>query len=95
MNLKILNSKLRENCHEMHNRLTELASDYSWLRLSGDRISPVKHLTIENEQLSKDEVTRILNKIIDHCEENGVALVQAMKVKADQTYNNQTIRNWF
>ena len=66
-----------------------------WLSLNGDPISPVKHLTITKnatEVLSNEEVDRIFDRIITHCEEQGIAVVQSKKVPADLTYNDRSLR---
>lgn len=72
-----------------------LSGQDKWLCLNGDPISPVKHLTVSRsaaEVLSNEEVDRIFDRIITHCEEQGIAVVQSKKVPADLTYNDRSLR---
>jgi len=89
-------SQLRDNCLEMHNALDSvIAGHEKWLALNGDPISPVKHLTVTTnaaEVLSNEEVNRIFDRIITHCEDKGIAIVQSKKVPTDLTYNDRSLR---
>ena len=53
----------------MHNALTDQISSIKWLTIVGDRISPVKHLTLTRgaaERLSTEEINRIFVTGIDY-----------------------------
>jgi len=86
-------SQLRDNCHEMHNALAPLTGPL--FQLTGDRQSPIKHLMLSKaatEQLSVEEIRQLFKRIIDHCEATGIAIVRAMKVPADLTHTDRSIR---
>ena len=63
-----MKSELRDNCLEMHNALIDQMSSIKWLTIVGDRISPVKHLTLTRaaaERLSIEEINRIFDIRVD------------------------------
>ena len=64
-----MKSELRDNCLEMHNALIDQMSSIKWLTIVGDRISPVKHLTLTRgaaERLSIEEINRIFDTRVDY-----------------------------
>ena len=76
-------------------RIKHFLGHEKWLTLNGDPISPVKHLTVTTnaaEVLSNEEVNRIFDRIITHCEDKGIAIVQSKKVPTDLTYNDRSLR---
>nr|CAD7600275.1 unnamed protein product [Timema genevievae] len=50
-------------------------SSLSEFNLEGDEDSPVKHLYLKNHYNNSEEELILLNKIVDNCIENGLALV--------------------
>ena len=80
----------------MHNALAPLAGPL--LQVTGDRLSPIKHLMLTRaaaEKLSQEEIRGLFKRVIDHCELNGIALVRASKVPADLTHSDHSIRFLF
>ena len=68
---------------------------FKFMKISGHPESPLKHLSlVENVQLSKEEEVVILTKIMQHCEDNGIAIVVSKKVAQDITFDKKSIRKF-
>lgn len=52
--------------------------------------SPVKQIQFMGSK--PEEIDRIIDKVVDYCEEYGIAIIKTKKVPSDHTYKNKSIR---
>ena len=50
--------------------------------------SPVKQIQF----LGYDEIDQFIDRVVNDCEENGIAIVKTKKVPSDHTFKNKSIR---
>ncbi|KAL5279633.1 SPTLC1 family protein [Megaselia abdita] len=66
-------SELVEVSKKVHKELASLPK----FKLSGDKLSPVKHLFLEDQQKTVEEKILILEQIVEKCLSNSLAIVDA------------------
>ena len=52
--------------------------------------SPVKQIQFLGSK--PEEIVRIIDKVVDYCEEYGIAIIKTKKVPSDHTFKNKSIR---
>ncbi|XP_052012787.1 serine palmitoyltransferase 1 [Apodemus sylvaticus] len=64
---------LKKKCQTIHKSLQGV----SGLKLVGESLSPALHLQLEESTGSREKDMKLLQKIVDHCMNKGIALTQA------------------
>ncbi|XP_068229788.1 serine palmitoyltransferase 1-like [Palaemon carinicauda] len=78
-----LMQKLHDNCRQLHVALSTLPHK---VELSGDEISPVKHLRLKESTGVQEEDEAILRKIVKKAEKYGIALTVAAYLQDQEAH---------
>ncbi|XP_026473167.1 serine palmitoyltransferase 1 [Ctenocephalides felis] len=73
---------LQDRCKQVHNSLQHLTK----LKVQGDELSPVKHLYMQDDDLSVEEQDKFLTDLIDKCENSGLALVKSAYLESIEKF---------
>lgn len=73
-------SQLRKNTLQMH----QLLKECKHIDLEGDEISPIKHLRFINQCEDRAEEQRRLDKVVNYCFNNGLAVTSARYLEDEE-----------
>ena len=86
-----LKRQLKENCTFIHSLLIKSVQKYpKLLKMTSHPESPVKQIQFLGSK--PEEIDRIIDKVVDYCEEYGIAIIKTKKVPSDHTFKNKSIR---
>ena len=86
-----LERQLNENCTFIHSLLIKSVQKYpKLLKMTSHPESPVKQIQFLGSKL--DEIDQLIDRVVNDCEENGIAIVKTKKVPSDHTFKNKSIR---
>ena len=86
-----LKRQLKENCTFIHSLLIKSVQKYpKLLKMTSHPESPVKQIQFLGSK--PEENDRIIDKVVDYCEEYGIAIIKTKKVPSDHTFKNKSIR---